>query len=57
MAVHRPADVEKQQDLDGIVPLGPELDVQPPAPGSAVDRPIEVQLFGSALASEAAQAA
>ena len=57
MAIHRPADVEEQQQLDRIVPLGPHLDVEPAAPRGAVDRAVEVELLGRAFAGEAAQAA
>src|SRR5690606_17715380 len=57
MAVHRAADVEEQQHLDRIAPLGPHLDVQPALTRRAVDGAVDVQLLGRAFAGEAAQAA
>jgi hypothetical protein len=56
MRVHRAADVEEQQQLDRIVPLGPHVDVEPALAGGAVDRLVEVELVGGAFAGEAAQA-
>ena len=57
MAIHRAADVEEQQQLDRIVPLGPHLDVEPALARGAVDRRVEVELVGRAFAGEAAQPA
>src|SRR5688572_21606235 len=33
MAIHRSADIEEQQQLDGIVPLRPQTDIEPAAAG------------------------
>src|SRR5690606_34353773 len=57
MAVHRAADVEEQQHLDGVAPLGPHVDVQPALTRRAVDGAVDVQFLGRALAGEATQAA
>ena len=57
MAIHRSADVEEQQHLDRIVPLGTHMDVEPAAARGAVDRPVEVQLLGRAFAGETAKPA
>src|SRR5690606_28086278 len=57
MAVHRAADVEEQQHLDGVAPLGPHMNVQPALTRRAVDGAVDVQLLGRAFAGEAAQAA
>ena len=54
--IHRPADVEEQQQLDRIVPFGPHADVEPALLGRALDRRIEVELVGGAFAGKAAQA-
>ena len=58
MVVHRAADVEKQQHLDLVVALRPHQDVEHPAL-FAVELmvPSQVELFGGAVAGEAAQAA
>ena len=55
--IHRPADIEEQQQLDRIVPFGPHPDVEPALFGSAVDRCIEIELVGSTFARKPAQAA
>ena len=57
MRVHRAADVEEEQQFHRIVPLGPHADVEPALARGAVDRLVEVELLGGALAGEAAQAA
>ena len=55
--VHGAADIQQQQDLHRIVPLGPELQVQQAGiPGGLVDGPVQVQFAGRALAGKAAQA-
>ena len=54
--VHRAADVEEQQHLHGIVPLGPHQDVEIALVGGALDGAVEVELLGRAGARELAQA-
>src|SRR5262249_6062893 len=56
MPVHRAADVEEEQDFDGVAPLGPPAHVDIAALGAAADRFVEVELLGRAFAREAAQA-
>ena len=51
--IHRAADVEQEQQFHRIVPLGPHVDVEPALAGGAVDRLVEVELVGGALAGEA----
>src|SRR5579863_6413290 len=56
--VHRAPDIQKQQHLDGVVPLRHQLQIeQTRIPGGRIDRAVEVELLGGALASEPAQAA
>ncbi len=50
--VHRAADVEEQQHLDGVAPLRPQLDVDVALVGGRADRAVEVELVGRALAGE-----
>ena len=57
MGIHRAADVEKQQHLDRVAPLGPHMDVQPALPRRAVDGGVHVQLVRRALSREPAQPA
>ena len=57
MAVHRAADVEEEQQLDGVVALGAGDDVEPALLGGAADGGGKVELVGGALARPAAQAA
>jgi hypothetical protein len=51
--VHRAADVEKQQDFDGVAALGTQLDVEIAVIGGRADRVVEIELLGRALAREA----
>src|SRR3954453_11061463 len=53
--VHRAADVEEEEQLHRIVPLGAHLDVEPALARGAVDRAVHVELLGGALAGEAAE--
>ena len=54
--VHRAADVEEQQHLHAVAPLGLQLDVEPAGVArGALDRPRQVEFLGHALAREAAQ--
>src|SRR5208282_4758851 len=55
--VHRAADIEKQEDLDGVAPLRAQLHVDIALVGGRADRSVEVELLGRALASEPAQPA
>ena len=55
--IHRAADVEKQQHLHRIAPLGPEQDVDIAFIGARTDRAVEIELFGRALARKAARGA
>jgi len=56
--VHGAADVEKQQYLDGIVPLRHQLQIQQPAVACrGVDGALQIQLLSRALARELAQPA
>src|ERR1700733_13884746 len=50
--IHRAADVEKQERLDGVAALGPHEDVDIAFVGSRADRAVEIELFGHALAGE-----
>src|SRR5208337_1842677 len=54
--IHRAADVEKQQHLDRVAPLGPEQNVDIAFIGARTDRAVEVELFGRALSCKAAEA-
>src|SRR5215470_681315 len=55
--IHRPADVEKQDYLDPVAPLGLEPHVEPARVlRGAVDRAVEIELLGNALARKAPQA-
>ena len=42
--IHRAADVEEQQHLDGVAPLGPQLDVDIAFVGGRADRAVEIEL-------------
>ncbi len=55
VVVHRAADIEEQQELDGIVPLGPRLDVEIALAGGGIDRLVEGELLLRALAHPASQ--
>ena len=55
--VHRSADIEEQQQLDRVVPLGPHADIEPTLPCGAIDGAVDVELVGIALTREPAQAA
>ena len=56
MVVHRSADIEEQQHLDGVVALRPHGEVQPAGVAcGAVYGGVEVQFVGRALARELAQ--
>ena len=57
MGVHRPADVEEQQQLDRIVPFGAHADVEPALARGAVDGAVDVEFLNRAFAGEAAQPA
>src|ERR1700722_18209302 len=50
--IHRAADVEEQEHLDGVAALGPEHDVDIAFVGGRPDRAVEIELFGHALAGE-----
>lgn len=50
MVVHAAAGIQKQQHLDGIVPLGPGLDVDIAVFGAGADGAGQVQFLGSAVA-------
>src|ERR1700758_4428056 len=58
VVLHRPADIEKQQQLYGVVPLGHELEIEPARVmrgrfyGAA-----KIELFGGTLARKLPQAA
>ena len=54
--VHGAADVEEEQDLDGVAALGPQPDVEVALVGGLVDGVVEVEFLGGAGAGEAAQA-
>src|SRR5688572_29291881 len=56
MVVHRAADIEEHQQLDGIAPLRTRLDVEIAVLGRGVDRAGQVELLLRALAYPAAQA-
>src|SRR6202007_2981065 len=52
--VHRAADIEEQQHLDPVPPLGNEVQVEPAGIfGGAFDRRVEVDLLRPAFAREA----
>src|SRR5690606_34169255 len=55
--IHRAADVEEEQQLDRVATLRAQANVEPAAPGGAVDRAVEIEFLGRTLAREAAQAA
>ena len=55
--VHRAADVEEQQHLDGVVPLRPHQDVEIAFVRGALDGAVEVELVRRAGAREFAQPA
>ena len=58
VVVHRAADVEEQQHLDGVVTFRTHVQVEPAGVArGAGDRAFEVEFVGSALAGETAQAA
>ncbi len=40
--IHRSADIEEQQELDGILALGPHMDIEPALLSCAIDGCIEV---------------
>src|ERR1700722_3886471 len=48
--IHRAADVQEQQHLDGVATLGPELDVDVALVGGGANRAVEVELVLGALA-------
>src|SRR6266567_2294138 len=54
--IHRAADIEEEEHLDAIAPLGHEVRVEPPGIlRGALDRCIEIELLGHAFASESAE--
>src|SRR6185437_5304314 len=56
--IHRAANIEEQQHLDPVAPLRPHLNVQPAGVARRVlDRRVEIELVGHALAREAPQPA
>src|SRR5579862_6075179 len=55
--IHRAADVEEQQHLDGVVPLRPHQDVEIALVRGALDGAVEIELLRRAGAGESAQAA
>jgi len=57
MAVHGPANVEEDQDADLVAPFRAQLDVQIALLGRALDRAVQVKLFGRAIPGPLAQAA
>ena len=58
MIFHRPADIEKQQQLDGVEPLGDELQIEPAGiVRGRAHGAVEIELFGRPLAGELPQAA
>src|SRR4029077_5610708 len=58
VAVHRAANIEKQQHLDGIVPLRNEVQIEQAAvAGGGIDRALEVELLERAFAWGPAQPA
>src|SRR5262249_34671670 len=57
MPIHRAADVEEQQHLDGVVPLGPHVDVEIALVRRAFDGAVEIELLRRPGARELAQAA
>src|ERR1700728_1131032 len=50
--IHRAADVEKQEHLDGVAAFGPQHDVDIAFVRGRTDRAVEIELFGHALAGE-----
>src|ERR1700733_6912479 len=50
--IHRAANVEEQQHLDGVAAFGPELDVDIAFVRGRPDRTVQIELFGHALAGE-----
>jgi hypothetical protein len=56
MRVHRAADVEEEQQLSPHCAARAHVDVEPALAGGAVDRLVEVELVGGALAGEAPEA-
>ena len=55
VGIHRTANVEQQQQLHGVAPLGAHLDIQQPGiTRGVVDGAVDVQLFGGAFAGELA---
>jgi len=58
VVLHRAADIDEQQELHGIVPLGHELQIEPA--GIVRGRfysAVEIELFGCTLAGELPQPA
>ena len=56
VVIHRPADVEEEQDFHRVVPLRHHADVeQARAARCRIDRAVEVQRFRGSLACETAQ--
>src|SRR5947209_3728791 len=55
--VHRAADVEQRQHLDGVMPLGAHVDVEIALVRGALDGVVEIELVGRAGARELAQPA
>ena len=48
MRVHRAADVEEQQHLHRVAPLGPHLHVEPALARGGADGAVEVEFLGRA---------
>src|SRR5262249_38756064 len=55
--IHRAPDDEEQQQLDRVAPLGRHMNGDTGLPRGAVDRRVDIELVGRALAREFAQAA
>src|SRR5690606_27456535 len=55
MVVHRAANIEEHQQVDGIAPLGPRPDVEIAVLGGRLDGAVEVELLIGAFAYPAAQ--
>jgi len=57
MTIHRAADIEEQQHLDGVVPFRAHQDVEIALVRAAFDRAVEIELVGGPGTGEFAQAA
>ena len=50
MGVHGPADIEEEQDFDGVSPFRPGLDVEPALTRCRIDGAVEVKLVDGPVA-------